>query len=451
MRCRFVALTATLCLLVSALVLLGSFVGTSSVAQAAGNLVDAAEIRVCPVGPPDCDYAVIQDSVDAAGTGDVIKVATGVYSDVNNHGGLAQVVYISKTVTIQGGYAITNWTTSDPDANPTTLDAGGQGRVLYITGKISPTVEGLRITGGEAQGLGGIPWGADAGGGLYVITATALIRNNQIFSNTCSGFIPLGGGMTLWNSNATVSGNTFSHNIAGYGGGGLYSAWNHLPISDNLFTSNSAGYGGGGVFLTGGGTAFIGNILMSNTAEAFGGGLASEGGAQWLINNVIADNHAGSAGGALWSSGSKPHLYHSSIARNSAGDGSGIYVADTELGGLHSAVGLTNTILVDHAVGISVTGGSTVTVQAVLWYNTPITVSQSTTATVTVQNQHTGDPAFTMDGYHLTRPSAAIDMGVEVDVPFDIDGDLRPAGAGYDLGADELWFKIYLPLVLRDA
>ena len=46
--------------------------------------------------------------------------------------------------------------------------------------------------------------------------------------------------------------------------------------------------------------------------------------------------------------------------------------------------------------------------------------------------------------------SATIDRGVEVDVPFDIDGDGRPAGAGYDLGADELWYRIYLPLVMHD-
>ncbi len=50
----------------------------------------------------------------------------------------------------------------------------------------------------------------------------------------------------------------------------------------------------------------------------------------------------------------------------------------------------------------------------------------------------------------MTAASAAIDKGVEAGVGFDVDGDARPAGAGYDLGADEFWFKIYLPLVLRN-
>ena len=113
----------------------------------------AAELHVCPAGPPTCDYTTIQEAVDVANAGDVIKVASGAYDDVNNHGGLAQVVYVNRSVTIRGGYATTNWDTPDPEANPTTLDARGQGRVIYITGDISPTLEGLRITGGNAASL----------------------------------------------------------------------------------------------------------------------------------------------------------------------------------------------------------------------------------------------------------------------------------------------------------
>jgi hypothetical protein len=37
----------------------------------------AAEHTVCSVGPPTCTFTSVQAAVDAAGDGDVIKVATG--------------------------------------------------------------------------------------------------------------------------------------------------------------------------------------------------------------------------------------------------------------------------------------------------------------------------------------------------------------------------------------
>ena len=40
--------------------------------------------------------------------------------------------------------------------------------------------------------------------------------------------------------------------------------------------------------------------------------------------------------------------------------------------------------------------------------------------------------------YHLRRGSPCIDEGRYIEaVEFDIDGDLRPQGGGYDIGADE--------------
>ena len=90
--------------------------------------------------------------------GDPILVSTGVYTGVSARPGtggvVTQVVHITRTVQIQGGYA-PGYATWDPVAYPTTLDACGLGRVVYATGDITPSVVSLRITGGSAAGQGG--------------------------------------------------------------------------------------------------------------------------------------------------------------------------------------------------------------------------------------------------------------------------------------------------------
>ena len=217
----------------------------------------------------------IQDAVDAANDGDVIKVAAGTYIDMNNYGGLAQVVYIDKSVTIRGGYTTAFTDPPDPEANPTTLDAQGQGRVLYITGNINPTIEGLRITGGDAAGLGnGWWWGGDVGGGVYVVNATAIIRDNQVFGNTAD----YGGGLCLDESAATLSDNAiFSNTASGTnwrnGGGGLFLGWSDATLSGNTISNNTANWNGGGLFLVSSAATLDENTISSNIANKNGGGL----------------------------------------------------------------------------------------------------------------------------------------------------------------------------------
>ncbi len=520
-------------------------------------------IRVATTGSdtPGCGSQAtpcqtVQYAVDQAQAGEEVRVASGLYTGVQGRPApseydgptvVTQVVYISKTVTIRGGYTTAFTDPPDPETNQTTLDAQGQGRVIFIAGDpstnsgqaISPTVEGLRITGGDATGLGGSKWGQDVGGGVYVITATVTISNNQAFSNTtpyqggglflkysdatlssntilsntadsgggglflgdsvatlngntvmsntasaAGGGLLLadsdavfisntvisntvnfggGGGLYLYESAATLSGNTVIFNIADYGGG-LYLEGGTSALTSNSIISNTA-YGtapwggGGGLLLVDSDAMFNGNIIVSNIANYYGGGLCLGYSDIALTNTVVADNRAGTAGSGLYIHSSSPRLLHATIARNgsagltagSGGDGSGVYVTDSGFGH-YSTVALTNTILVSHSVGISVTGGNTVTVNSILWHGTPITVSQATTATVAVQNQHQGAPRFAADGYHLMAGSAAIDKGVDAGVDTDIDGDSRPQGSAPDLGADErAGADVYLPIIMKNA
>ena len=118
--------------------------------------------------------------------------------------------------------------------------------------------------------------------------------------------------------------------------------------------------------------------------------------------------------------------------------------------GEYTTLAFTNTIIARHSVGITATTGSTVTLEATLWHDNGTDVLGGTV--ISSSNVY-GDPAFANAAawdYHLTAGSQAIDIGVDAGVTTDIDGDARPQGAGYDLGADELVLTVYLPLVVRD-
>ncbi len=299
---------------------------------------------------PTSPCRTVQYAVNQAGDGDVIKGAAGVYTGVRNVPSLntatftaTQVAVITKTLTIQGGYTTTNWTTPYPITQPATLDAQGQGRVLYIVGNISPTIEGLHITGGDAAGLGGTWWGMSAGGGVYVITATAILRNNQVSRNTAwyGGGLYLehsptilndnvvtantaedGGGLCLSYSDAVIHGNTISTNTADWGGG-LYLFDCVVTLSRNTIAANNGGYyGGGGLYMHGSTATLNENAIIANTAR-FGGGLSLSYSTATLGENAITANTAYACGGLRLTS-STATLSNNTVTGNTADYGGGL-------------------------------------------------------------------------------------------------------------------------------
>jgi len=245
------------------------------------------------------------------------------------------------------------------------------------------------------------------GGGLYLRYSDATLNGNTICYNSA---FSAGGGLYLWSSEATAGGNTVSYNTADYGGG-LYLNYSDATLNDNTVSSNDAGDTGGGLYLD-----------LSNAT---------------LINNVVVQNRAAFVGAGVYIEESSPDLRHTTVASNSGGDGSGVYITGWSVP--YSTASLTNTILVSHTVGIAVTTASTATLEGTLWYgNEQDTAGGGAIVTGTV-NVH-GDPAFVdaqAGDYHIRHVSAAIDAGVDAGVTEDIDGDARPQGAGYDIGADE--------------
>jgi hypothetical protein len=276
--------------------------------------------------------------------------------------------------------------------------------------------------------------------GVYLRNASGSRILGNVFLNNVAGGANCytGGGLSVQGNDVLVEKNTFSGNFA-YGGGGL-GVSGFVIVKDNQIMNNRAFYGGG-IHIGGGNPVLSGNIIANNISYQAGGGISVFNCYPpcnpVLVNDVIVNNNttwSSSWGPGIFIGADTMTLLHTTIARNAGGEGSGIVVRPF-VGA--SVVTMTNMILVSHTVGISVTAGNTVTVDSILWHNTPITVAQVLGSLVVVQRQYIGDPAFAADGYHISRESAARDRGISVGVASDIDGEVRVFGPAPDLGADE--------------
>ena len=217
-----------------------------------------SELHVCLSG---CAYSSIQSAVDAAQDGDLIKVAAGVYTGVQprlappGYWGpsvVTQVVYISKAVSLMGGYTMTDWSTSYTLTQPTIVDAQGAGRGFFVVDNVGTTLQGLHITNSSAQGLNGhryepnpsIP--RDAGGGIYVMGSTAFVTGNHIFSNTDGYYTGIGAGIYAYLSSVLLDQNTIFDNFTSGDCGGLAIVTSTATIQNNTVYSNYSGFAGAG-------------------------------------------------------------------------------------------------------------------------------------------------------------------------------------------------------------
>jgi len=300
----------------------------------------------------------VQHAVDVAGSTNIILVAGGIYTDLRTRpipggymappagGVITQVLYVGKTVTIRGGYTTDFAEPPDPSANGTMLQvpAGQRGRVLVIVGDVQPALQGLRFVDGDATGLGG-GWGShDAGGGVYIFTATATLDTNAIHSSVAYD----GGGLYLVRSAATLVDNLITENSAfGGSGGGLYLYASDAILRRNTLYTNFADLHGGGAFLDYSKAELTDNTLFSNRATGSGGGLFLKWySAATLTGNTIESNNAGSQGGGIYLNYSNAVLDANSIEFNTAGMNGGGLVLEND-----SRASLTANVIVSNEAG----------------------------------------------------------------------------------------------------
>jgi predicted outer membrane repeat protein len=433
----------------------------------------------------------ISNTADGSGGGahtDDAAALNGATFERNQSGDTGGGLYVFRTLTLTRSDFISN-----------TADSSGGGAFVYgITQVDDGRFENNRSVNGAGGGLftgsrltltntDFISNSTALDGGGARAALTTHVNGGRFERNECSATLCSGGGLSV-NADLQVIGTTFISNTAHYDGGGAF-AYGPVQVDGASFDHNQAPYYGGGLYandtLSVNDTDFVGNhaindgggvfvqealtvthsLFVNNIANSRGGGLSAQRG---LAMNVTAfiENAAAQGGGLYLGYDGYGSVVNSLFARNAAPAGMALFLDSTHsttiahdtivgLGQVGSAairtttgtVGITDTIIARHTVGISNTGG-TITEDYNLFFNNGL----DTWSVITGTHSLIGDPRFVnpaANNFHLNAGSAAIDAGTNVNVPIDFEGDMRPQGGGVDIGFDEYLPRLYLPLVLR--
>ncbi|MBX0327052.1 hypothetical protein K2Z83_05060 [Oscillochloris sp. ZM17-4] len=377
----------------------------------------AGVIYVVPGGTGDgSSWAQGQDlaaALAAAVSGDELWVAAGTYTPTTGTDRTA-TFQLKSGVAIYGGFAGTETARDERNwaANVVTLsgDIGAAGNAdnsyHVVTGASNATLDGVTISGGNANG-GGMN---SNGGGMLNISSSLMLSNITFSSNSAAD---RGGGLYNSSSSPTLTNITFSGNNA-LVGGGMGNAGSNPTLTNVIFSSNSATSQGGGLYNESSSPTLINSIFSGNSSAWIGGGLSNGGGSPTLRNVTISGNSASTAGGGMSNlSSANPQIYNSIIWGNTAPSGATLY-------------NNTSTPSISFSL-VQYSGGSAA------W--------NSAFGTNGGGNLDT-DPLFVdagADNLRLLSGSPAIDVGNNalVIAATDLDGNPRIVGSAVDMGSYE--------------
>ena len=328
-------------------------------------------------------------------------------------------------VHILGGVVVLDDVTVDGTGREGVQVEAGAASVLNCT--IRATVqEGIKISGTHTLD-GNLVY--DTGEhGIYAHDGAATVINNTVH-DTISDAIRIAAGSVV-----TVYGNI----IYSAGDDCIEVNGDRVLIANNRVNGcNDHGIKAQGVDHT---CINANRVYSANLAHVVGtaGIDLDDAGSFTVTNNIVADSNGTSILVETFAD-SHNFIYHNTLVGSATGQ-QGVGISVTVPG---VTITLANNIIVSHAVGITRTAGASLVVNnTLLWANGSDPISGTGVIMAA--------PLFVApesQDYHILEISPAVDAGIEVGVPRDVDGDPRLSPP--DVGADEIVEKIYLPLVLR--
>lgn len=338
------------------------------------------------------DYGTIQKAIDKASEDDVILLSDGIYTGFGNYD-----IAISKPITLR----------SEGGPNNCIIDCQDIGRGFIINA--DAMVSGITITNGLH----------DTGGAIKVMNASSPTLSNCVIKG----------------------------NFARKNGGGIHTTGGQPTITGCIIDQNRSGLLGGGVYFDAG-TPFVSGCKIMNNQARSGGGMHGNDASITLTWVIIRDNHVlQSGGGAAFINGT--HEITNSILHNnsSQGEGGGLSISNGDSTILNTTVADNRSI---SGGGISIVFGEHAIENCILWSNTEDQIRVNPQAEITISHSNlqqygfegegniSRDPMFADSGdYHLLLGSPCIDSGTYTGLEDDLDGNNRPLGDGYDIGAYE--------------